>query len=100
MYKNRVLPVIYTQGSLGASGDLSPLSHLSLPLLGLGEVTIDGVTQQTASIMERYKWSPIKLQSKEGLALINGTQFMSAYGVYCLIKANQLLTKTDFIAQP
>ncbi len=98
MYNNRVLPVIYTQGSLGASGDLSPLSHLSLPLLGLGEVTINGVTHNTASIMERFKWSPIKLQSKEGLALINGTQFMSAYGMYCLQKAEHLIEMAQLIA--
>jgi len=98
MYNNRVLPVIYTQGSLGASGDLSPLSHLSLPLLGLGEVTINGVTHNTASIMERYKWRPIKLQSKEGLALINGTQFMSAYGMYCLQKAEHLIEMAQLIA--
>jgi histidine ammonia-lyase len=93
-----VLPVIYTQGSLGASGDLSPLSHLSLPLLGLGEVTIDGVKLSTASIMERYNWSPIKLQSKEGLALINGTQFMSAYGMYCLQKAEHLIEMAHLVA--
>ena len=98
MYNNRVLPVIFTQGSLGASGDLSPLSHLSLPLLGLGEVTIDGVKHNTASIMERYKWSPIKLQSKEGLALINGTQFMSAYGMYCLQKAEHLIEMAHLVA--
>jgi len=98
MYNNRVLPVIYTQGSLGASGDLSPLSHLSLPLLGLGEVTIDGVNHSTASIMDRYNWSPIKLQSKEGLALINGTQFMSAYGMYCLQKAEHLIEMAQLIA--
>jgi histidine ammonia-lyase len=98
MYNNRVLPVIYTQGSLGASGDLSPLSHLSLPLLGLGEVHIDGVKHATASIMERYHWSPIKLQSKEGLALINGTQFMSAYGMYCLQKAEHLIEMAQLIA--
>lgn len=98
MYNNRVLPVIFTQGSLGASGDLSPLSHLSLPLLGLGEVTIDGVKHSTASIMERYKWSPIKLQSKEGLALINGTQFMSAYGMYCLQKAEHLIEMAHLVA--
>lgn len=98
MYNNRVLPIIYTQGSLGASGDLSPLSHLSLPLLGLGEVTIDGVKHSTASIMERYHWSPIKLQSKEGLALINGTQFMSAYGMYILQKAEHLIEMAQLIA--
>jgi histidine ammonia-lyase len=90
--------VIFTQGSLGASGDLSPLSHLSLPLLGLGEVTIDGVKHSTASIMERYNWSPIKLQSKEGLALINGTQFMSAYGMYCLQKAEHLIEMAHLVA--
>lgn len=98
MYNNRVLPVIFTQGSLGASGDLSPLSHLSLPLLGLGEVTIDGVKHSTASIMDRYNWSPIKLQSKEGLALINGTQFMSAYGMYCLQIAEHLIEMAHLVA--
>lgn len=98
MYNHEVLPVIYTQGSLGASGDLAPLSHLSLPLLGLGEVYYQGQKRDTASVWKELGWEPIHLQSKEGLALINGTQFMSAYGIYCLKKAERLLALADIIA--
>jgi histidine ammonia-lyase len=98
MYNNDVLPVIYTQGSLGASGDLAPLSHLSLPLIGLGEVYHEGKKYATADILQKFNWQPIKLQSKEGLALINGTQFMSAYGIHHLIQAERLLQWADTIA--
>lgn len=97
MYNQDALPVIYTQGSLGASGDLAPLSHLSLPLIGLGEVTYKGATYKTESVMQQLDWQPIALQSKEGLALINGTQFMSAYGVFCLKKAKHLIAMADLI---
>ena len=96
-YNNDILPVIYTQGSLGASGDLAPLAHLSLPLLGEGEVYYDGFRQPAAKVLEKMGWSPIIMQSKEGLALLNGTQFMSAYGVYCLIKADKLSYFADVI---
>lgn len=98
MYNNDVLPVIYTQGSLGASGDLAPLSHLSLPLLGLGEVYHEGRKMPAAEALRKFGWQPIQLQSKEGLALINGTQFMSAYGMYCLKKAEHLLAMADLIS--
>lgn len=98
MYNNDVLPVIYTQGSLGASGDLAPLSHLSLPLLGLGEVYHQGRKMPAAEAMHLFGWQPIQLQSKEGLALINGTQFMSAYGMYCLKQAEHLLQMADLIS--
>ena len=98
MYNNDVLPVIYTQGSLGASGDLAPLSHLSLPLIGLGEVYHEGKKIPSAQAMQKFGWKPIHLQSKEGLALINGTQFMSAYGMYCLKKAEHLLQMADLIS--
>lgn len=96
-YNNDILPVIYTQGSLGASGDLAPLAHLSLPLLGEGEVYLDGFRQPAAKVLEKFKWDPIVLQSKEGLALLNGTQFMSAYGVYSLIKSQKLSYLADVI---
>jgi histidine ammonia-lyase len=96
-YNNDILPVIYTQGSLGASGDLAPLAHLSLPLLGEGEVYLDGFRQPAAKVLEKFKWEPIVLQSKEGLALLNGTQFMSAYGVFCLIKSQKLAYLADVI---
>src|SRR5664279_2833604 len=88
MHNNNVLPVIYTQGSLGASGDLAPLSHLSLPLIGLGEVYFEGKKIPAADALKKMEWEPISLQSKEGLALINGTQFMSAYGIYNLVQSD------------
>jgi histidine ammonia-lyase len=96
-YNNDILPVIYTQGSLGASGDLAPLAHLSLPLLGEGEVNFEGKKVHSIVIMERFNWEPIVLQSKEGLALLNGTQFMSAYGAYILMKANKFSYLADLI---
>lgn len=98
MHNNDVLPLIYTQGSLGASGDLAPLSHLSLPLIGLGEVVHENKIYTTKKIFEKFTWGPIKLQSKEGLALINGTQFMSAYGLYILAQLNKLINWADLIA--
>ncbi|SDW27893.1 histidine ammonia-lyase [Flavobacterium degerlachei] len=97
-YNNDVLPVIYTQGSLGASGDLAPLAHLSLPLLGEGEVYFEGKKVHSSVVMERFSWEPIVLKSKEGLALLNGTQFMSAYGAHILIKTNKFSYLADLIA--
>ncbi|WP_367753925.1 histidine ammonia-lyase [Flavobacterium sp. WC2430] len=96
-YNNDILPVIYTQGSLGASGDLAPLAHLSLPLLGEGEVYFEGNKVSSKVIMERFNWEPIVLKSKEGLALLNGTQFMSAYGAHILMKANKFSYLADLI---
>ncbi len=98
MYNHDVLPVIYTQGSLGASGDLAPLSHLSLPLIGLGEVNYAGKKMNAADVWKQLGWEPLQLQSKEGLALINGTQFMGAYGMYNLIQSERLLRWADMIA--
>lgn len=96
-YNNDILPVIYTQGSLGASGDLAPLAHLSLPLLGEGEVYFNGKKVHSKDILEHFGWEPIVLQSKEGLALLNGTQFMSAYGVHVLLKACKYSYLADLI---
>lgn len=98
LYNENLLPVVYTQGSLGASGDLAPLSHLSLPLIGMGKLWYQGKVEATEEVYKKLNWSPVTLKSKEGLALINGTQFMSAYGMYCLVKANQLLQMADLIA--
>ncbi len=98
MYNNDVLPVIFTQGSLGASGDLAPLSHLSLPLLGLGEVNHAGKKIPAGEALKKFSWKPIELKSKEGLALINGTQFMSAYGLHNLIQCDRLLSWANIIA--
>lgn len=97
-YNNDVLPVIYNQGSLGASGDLAPLAHLSLPLLGEGEVYFEGFRQPAKKVLEKMGWEPIVLQSKEGLALLNGTQFMSSYGCYVLLKAIKYSYLADVIA--
>ncbi len=96
-YNHDILPVVYTQGSLGASGDLAPLAHLSLPLLGKGEVCFEGEVCDALSVLNKFGWHPIKLQSKEGLALLNGTQFMSAYGTYLLIKSFKLSYLADLI---
>ncbi len=98
MYNAKMYPVIYTQGSLGASGDLAPLSHLSLPLIGLGEVYLDGERMQSAAALQKLNWEPIQLQSKEGLALINGTQFMSAYGLHNLVRCERLFDWANKIA--
>jgi histidine ammonia-lyase len=97
-YNNDIFPVIYTKGSLGASGDLSPLAHLCLPLIGMGEVDYKGNRISGAELLKKLSWEEIHLQSKEGLALLNGTQFMSAYAVYCLIQSKRISVQSDFIA--
>ena len=97
LFNNNIIPVVYEQGSLGASGDLSPLAHMCLPLIGLGHVEVDGEVFESAEIMEKMGWEPVKLCSKEGLALLNGTQFMSAYGVYSLINTFRLSRWADTI---
>ncbi|MDE6528925.1 MAG: aromatic amino acid lyase, partial [Muribaculaceae bacterium] len=97
-YNYNILPLVYQQGSLGASGDLAPLANLSLPLLGLGEVEFDGEVMPASKMLEMMEWEPITLQSKEGLALLNGTQFMSSYGVYCIMEARKLSRWADKIA--
>lgn len=97
-YNDDVLPVVYRQGSLGASGDLCPLAHLALPLvLGIGEVYYKGKRCNVQEVYAEKGWKPIELQSKEGLALLNGTQFMSAYAVWCLLKAKRLCRQADMI---
>ncbi len=97
-YNLDITPVIYELGSLGASGDLAPLAHLALPLIGKGDVYYENEIVSTDTIMKQQNWQPIKLQAKEGLALLNGTQFMSAYGVYCLLKSHKLSYLSDLIS--
>lgn len=96
-FNKGVYPVVYQQGSLGASGDLAPLAHLCLPLLNEGEVYYRGKKYPAAEINAKFGWEPITLQSKEGLALLNGTQFMSAYAVWLLIKSKKLSWLADII---
>lgn len=96
-YNTDILPVVYDRGSLGASGDLSPLANLFLPLIGHGEVRYHGERRYASDVLRRMGWQPVKLQSKEGLALLNGTQFMSANCVWALIRAFKLSIKADII---
>lgn len=94
-FNNDIIPVVYEQGSLGASGDLAPLAHMSLPLMGMGEVCFEGQKMKSSEVLERKRMEPLMLRSKEGLALLNGTQFMSAYGAYACISALRLLRLAD-----
>lgn len=96
-YNEDIIPVVFKEGSLGASGDLAPLAHLSLPLLGLGEVYFRGEKRATAEVYKELNWQPLTLRSKEGLALLNGTQFMSAHGCWALIRAKKLSHWADVI---
>jgi len=93
-----VLPVVYQQGSLGASGDLAPLAHLSLPLIGLGNVYYKGALRSSEDALARHNWKPLELQSKEGLALLNGTQFMSSYGAWAVHHAKRISYCADLVA--
>lgn len=97
MFNEDILPVVYQQGSLGASGDLAPLAHLSLPLIGMGEVLYKGKVRPAAEVWAEKGWEPITLQSKEGLALLNGTQFMSAHAVWAILKSMRLSRWADLI---
>lgn len=96
-YNNSIYPVIYEQGSMGASGDLAPLAHLSLPLLGLGEVDYNGERISGEELNKKFGWEAIELESKEGLALLNGTQFMVSYAVWSVLKAYKLSALADKI---
>lgn len=98
LFNNDILPIVYDKGSLGASGDLAPLANLFLPLIGVGDVFYKGKKQDIGHVLDEFGWEPIKLQSKEGLALLNGTQFMSAHGVYAIMKAQRLSKRADLIA--
>lgn len=97
-FNNDVYPVVYMQGSLGASGDLVPLAHLSLPLVGMGEVEYKGKIISGKRLMSVMGWKPIELASKEGLALLNGTQNMAAFAVWSLIQSHRLNEWADIIA--
>ena len=97
-FNNDVMPIVYDRGSLGASGDLAPLANLFLPLIGVGDVYYKGKRCEAISVLDEFGWEPVKLKSKEGLALLNGTQFMSANGVYAILKAFRLSKKADLIA--
>ncbi|AEA44694.1 histidine ammonia-lyase [Fluviicola taffensis] len=97
-FNNHIHPVVFQQGSLGASGDLAPLAHLVLPLLGEGTVMFEGKEVTSSEINTRFGLSPIALRSKEGLALLNGTQFMSGYASYAISNARKLWKQFNEIA--
>ncbi len=97
LFNHNILPVVCEQGSLGASGDLAPLAMLFLPLLGMGEVWFEGKKTTAKSVLEKFGWEPVKLQAKEGLALLNGTQFMGALGMYSLLKIFRITDQADII---
>ncbi len=97
-YNNDILPVVYQQGSLGASGDLVPLAHLSLPIIGEGEVHVNGERRNAIDVLPEHGLKPLVLQSKEGLALLNGTQFMSAYASYAVANSRKLWKQFNAIS--
>lgn len=97
-FNEDVLPVVYQQGSLGASGDLAPLANMCLPLLGLGEVLYQGEILAAADVLAVKGWKPLTLKSKEGLALLNGTQFMSAHGTWAICRARRLFNAALSVA--
>ena len=97
LYNNHIIPVVCEQGSLGASGDLAPLAMLFLPLIGYGEVWFEGKKYHASEVLMKFGWEPIRLEAKEGLALLNGTQFMSAHAVYTLLKSFRIIKQADII---
>jgi len=97
-YNQDVLPVVFELGSLGASGDLAPLAHLSLPLIGLGEVWFDGRRQPAVEVLSKHGWQTLRFQAKEALALLNGTQFSAAYATWSLLEARRLADLADLNA--
>ena len=97
-YNNDITPVVYQLGSLGASGDLAPLAHMTLALIGMGEVYYKGKKTQTEVLLKELEIEPIRLKSKEGLALMNGTQFMLAHAVEAVLRARKILANVDKIA--
>ena len=93
-----VVPVVYEYGSLGASGDLAPLAHMALPLIGEGQVWYQGERRKAEGVLQELGWEPVRLMSKEGLALLNGTQFMSAYATWSVIQIRRLAKQADRVA--
>jgi len=93
-----IIPVVPCQGSVGASGDLAPLAHLFLPLIGLGKVNYKGVVTDSGAVLQAEGMKSLELAPKEGLALINGTQFISSFAIMILQKLHRCLSQSDFIA--
>ncbi len=96
--ENEAIPVVPSQGSVGASGDLAPLAHLFLPLIGLGKINYRGKVRPAMEVLQKEELEPLDLAPKEGLALINGTQFISSYAIKVLAQLHRCLSQADFIA--
>jgi histidine ammonia-lyase len=97
LFNADALPRIFEMGSLGASGDLAPLAHLTLPLIGKGEVWLEGKLISAEQLLIKFGWNALHLKAKEGLALLNGTQFMSAYACWCIVHAHRLIQLANTI---
>jgi histidine ammonia-lyase len=98
MFNAGIVPAIPSQGSVGSSGDLAQLSHIALSLIGRGEIlSADGGTEESAEVLKRHGIEPVRLKAKEGLALINGTQMMCAYGAFAVFTAQQLADNADIV---
>lgn len=97
-WNNDVIPAIPRKGTVGASGDLSPLAHMALPLLGLGKVFFRGQVVESRHALEEMGWQPLRLKAKEGLALTNGVQYINAYAAHALVQAGELVDSADLIA--
>src|ERR1700736_3710339 len=95
MLNQRVHPVVPEKGSVGASGDLAPLAHLALSLIGEGEAFFDGKRSESGEVLKRAKLKPLQLEAKEGLALLNGTQAMHAVGGLSILRAKRLANVSD-----
>ena len=98
LFNHEIFPVVWETGSLGASGDLAPLAHLCLPLIGMGTVRHKGELKNTTDVFQELNIQPIKLKAKEGLALINGTQFMSAWGCWSILESKRVVKLADLTA--
>ena len=98
LFNHNIYPCVFEMGSLGASGDLAPLAHLSLPLMGMGDVNFQGKRCASKDVLTQFKWQPLQFKAKEGLALLNGTQFMTAFGAWCIIQSHRLLRLANTIS--
>lgn len=97
LFNNNITPRVYESGSLGASGDLAPLAHLALPLIGEGEARVNGEIFSGEEINKKFNWPAIHFKAKEGLALLNGTEFMNAHGVWSVLHAHHLLKAANIV---
>lgn len=97
-WNNDAIPVIPRKGTVGASGDLAPLAHMALPVLGLGKLFFKDQVVEASRVLEEMKWEPVRLKAKEGLALTNGVQYINAFAAQCLMKIGELVDSADLIA--